>query len=308
MTAVVGTAALLGSFVLVWIWLRRGFVLDRAQARLGPDPDDSRLDDSRPASGVGSAGRADEAAGASPASPARAIFAASWFRVARWVVPVFLLGLGLWWWTLGIPLPIALALSLDGAILSGLARGTIQDRRDLRIEEQLAESLRLTSAGLRAGLGRVDALHRAAGQIDAPLRPILLDTVGQLRLGEDPEQAFQRLAQRVPLETFRLFAMVIATQWGAGGSLQNTFASVGSFMQDRVEVGRRIAAQAAPTRSAILTLVAATAAIAWFSWSNDPTNLERFLRSEWGSGLVATALTLQGLSLLWMWRLSRVRI
>lgn len=305
MTTLVGTIALLGALGLLGVWLGGRHFVTRATERLSPG-----LERSGHAAGstqeafVG--GRAVERASTVRRTLGRTLDRS--LRRARVVLPVLLLGLVSGRLVFDLPLPIALALSLDGAILTGLVLATRDDRRDLRLEEQLAEALRLTSAGLRAGLGRVDALHRAAIQIEEPLRPLLLETVGQLRLGEEPRQAFERFAQRVPLETFRLFTMVIATQWEAGGSLQNTFASVGGFMQDRVEVARRITAQAAPTRSAILTLFAATAAIAWFSWSNDPANLERFLRSDWGAGLVATALALQGLSLVWMWRLTRVRI
>jgi len=300
-TTLVGTIALLGALGLLGVWLSGRLAVGRAAERLSLGLEWSgRSAGSTEATAVG--GR-----GAERTSTVRSMLDRS-LRRARVVLPVLLLGLALGRLVFDLPLPIALALSLDGAILTGLVLATRDDRRDLRLEEQLAEALRLTSAGLRAGLGRVEALHRAAIQLEEPLRPLLLETVGQLRLGEDPPQTFERFAQRVPLETFRLFTMVIATQWEAGGSLQNTFASVGGFMQDRVEVARRITAQAAPTRSAILTLFAATAAIAWFSWSNDPANLERFLRSDWGAGLVATALALQGLSLFWMWRLTRVRI
>jgi len=300
-STLVGAVALLGSLAWLAVWLRRRVVLARATSRLGSDPDDgigpARFEATPVAARAEARSRPSAHVGMDPGR-----------RRAVLVGIVFVSGLTLWRPVLDLPLPIASALALDGAILFGLGLATRQDRWNLRLEEQLAESLRLSSAGLHAGLGRVEALQRAAAQIDAPLRPILLETVGQLRLGEEPQQVFRRLAARIPLETFRLFTMVIATQWEAGGSLQRTFASVGDFMQDRVEVARRITAQAAPTRSAILTLIGATAAIAWFSGANDPASLERFLRSSWGSGLVGSALALQGASLVWMWRLTRVRI
>ena len=207
-----------------------------------------------------------------------------------------------------IPWPIAIALGFDLAVLLWLWLASRRVRHLARLEAQLAETLRLAAAALRAGLGRIDAFHRAAEQVDAPLKPLLLEAVGRLRLGESPLSAFERLSERVPLETFRLFSMIIATQWHAGGSLQGTLASVGDFMQDRVDVQQRIASQSAPTRSSTLVLFAATAAIAYFSWSNDPFNLERFLTSQAGALLVGTTLGLQGVALLWMDRLMRSRL
>lgn len=208
----------------------------------------------------------------------------------------------------GLVFPIACALGFDAGVLVWLWLAGRHARHLAKLEAQLAEALRLTAAALRAGLGRVDALHRAADQIELPLRPILLEAVGRLRLGEAPQAAFQRLSERVPLETFRLFSMIIATQWQAGGSLQGTLGSVGDFMQDRVEVQQRITSQSAPTRSSTLVLFGATAAIAWLSWTNDPFNMRRFFESDMGSGLVATTLALQGVALVWMDRLMRSRV
>lgn len=209
---------------------------------------------------------------------------------------------------LGLVFPIAGALGFDAGVVTWLWFAGRHRRHLERLEAQLAEALRLTAAALRAGLGRVDALHRATEQIEAPLRPILLEAVGRLRLGEAPQAAFERLARRVPLQTFRLFSMIIATQWQAGGSLQGTLGSVGDFMQDRVEVQQRITSQSAPTRSSTLVLFGATAAIAWLSWTNDPLNMQRFFESDMGSALVATTLALQGVALVWMDRLMRSRV
>ncbi|MFK7895282.1 MAG: type II secretion system F family protein [Myxococcota bacterium] len=218
---------------------------------------------------------------------------------------VGLFGAGIVAWFAAFELPIASAIGFDIGVLVYLALSSQRAKYMLRLEAQLAETLRLTSAALKAGLGRIDALHRASEQVSTPLRPILQETVGRLRLGESAEDAFERLVERVPLETFRLFSMVVATQWQAGGSLQGTLASVGDFMQDRVDVQQRIASQSAPTRSSTFVLFAATGAIAYFSWTHDPFSLERFLRSDAGTALVATTLALQGVALIWMDRLMR---
>lgn len=207
-----------------------------------------------------------------------------------------------------VAVPIAFAIGFDLGILVYLSLSSRRTKYLVRLEAQLAETLRLTASALKAGLGRIDALHRAADQVDAPLHPILLETVGRLRLGESPQLAFEHLIERVPLETFRLFSMVVATQWQAGGSLQGTLASVGDFMQDRVDVQQRIASQSAPTRSSTIVLFAATGAIAYFSWTHDPYNLERFLRSDAGTALAATTLALQGVALVWMDRLMGGRV
>lgn len=303
MTIVLALIALVGSAALAGVWLVRQLAANRSALRLtsadaGRVGLDERLD-VRLVSAGGHAVEVDRVSGALGASTVIAAAAAS---------AVGLVVAGGCRLIPDYSFLISGAIGLDAAILVGLVFATQRERRALRLEEQLAQLLRLTSAGLRAGMGRIDALGRSAVQIGDPLGGVLRETVGRLRLGEDPERAFAHLARHVPLESFRLFSVVISTQWHAGGSLQNTLASIGEFMQDRVDVARRIQAQASPTRSSVLTLIAATAAIAYFSHANDPANLERFLRSDWGDRLVAGALGLQGGALAWIWRLTRTRL
>ncbi len=288
-TSALAIAAILGSLVLLGLWARQFLLQQRAVARLGG----------------GAADELDRAGADAPSGlSARADLGVSLLVVGiAAAVGFFAARLGL-----DASVAISAALALDAAIFAYLVRAVIRRRRALRLEAQLAEALRLTAAAMQVGMSRVDALSRAAQQVGAPLEPVLAEAVGQLRLGESAVSAFQRLSAAVPLEAFQLLSTVIAAQWHAGGSLQNTLGSVGDFLQDRVEIERRLESQSAPTRSSTLTLMAATAAIAYFSWSHDPANVERFLSSAWGNGLVATALGLQGVSLLWMWELMQPKL
>lgn len=303
MTIVLALIALVGSAALAGVWLVGQRAANRSALRLTSSDSGRAGLEARIGEGLASPdARAVEADRVSGALGVSTAFAATVVVAVGGVVAG---GCRL---ILDFSFLISGAIGLDAAILVGLVFATQRERRALRLEEQLAQLLRLTSAGLRAGMGRIDALGRSAVQIGDPLGAVLRETVGRLRLGEDPERAFAHLARHVPLESFRLFTVVISTQWHAGGSLQNTLASIGEFMQDRVDVARRIQAQASPTRSSVLTLIAATAAIAYFSHANDPANLERFLRSDWGDRLVAGALMSQGGALAWIWRLTRTRL
>jgi tight adherence protein B len=225
---------------------------------------------------------------------------------------VLLAGLGLaiasvgeW---LGLGRALWLAIGTDFLALVHVAMRVRASRRELRVEEQLGEAVRLLAGALRSGSSPVDALHRSAARIPAPLHGPLAEAAGRLRLGDDPHAVFARLAERVSTDSARLLTVALAVQWSSGGSLQRTLLSIRRYAQDRVDLRRRLESQAAPARSAVLTLVGATAAVGFLAWSNDPGNVERFLRDPMGEGLVAGALILQGLSLVWMWRVTQVRV
>ena len=207
---------------------------------------------------------------------------------------------------MGVSMPISAAAAFDLSALVYVALAIRARGRELRSERQLGDALRLMTAGLRAGASPNDALERAAVQVGAPMGPRLVEVVGRLRLGEDAREVLGTLGRESPLDSVRLFSQALAVQWRAGGSLQRTLESVEKFVRDRVELQRRIESQVAPTRSSVLILAGATGAVAFLSWSNDPLNVERFIASAAGEIGIASCLGLQGLSFLWMWRLSRL--
>ena len=201
---------------------------------------------------------------------------------------------------------IAFAAGFDLGALIWVVFAVRAAGRARRSEQQLGEALRLMSAALRAGASPNDALERAASQVGAPMGPQLLEAAGRLRLGEDASEVLGALGRASTLDSLRLFSQALAVQWRAGGSLQRTLATVETFVRDRVELQRRIESQLAPARSSVLVLLGATAAVGFLAWSNDPMNVERFVASPFGQIGIAICLGLQGLSFVWMWRLSQV--
>ena len=204
------------------------------------------------------------------------------------------------------PLP-ASGLAAIPAVLVHVVLARRVEQRALRLEEQLAEAIRLAAAALRAGVSPTEALERATRESRAPLRPHLDGLIGRLRLGDDPQRSLAELAERVPLHPFRLFATALGVQWSAGGSLQGSLQTVGRTISERSELARRIDTQQAPTRSSVIAIAGANVAIAALAWVANPLNLERFLASETGSAMLAATLWLQALALWWMWRLGRRR-
>ncbi|MDG2048577.1 MAG: type II secretion system F family protein, partial [Myxococcota bacterium] len=215
---------------------------------------------------------------------------------------VFLVCALFWDWYL------AAGIGMVAGALAHVSFTALEKKRTLQLEEGLAEAIALASSALRAGASPVDALERAARAVKGPAQPVLLDLSGALRLGDDVERALEGLVNRVPLESYRLFAVALAVQWRAGGSLERSLAVVARAVRDRVELERRIFSQAAPTRVSVFAFVLATLAIAYLMWQNDPANVEHFLTSSTGVKLVGTSIWLQAIGILWMSQMSRIRV
>lgn len=229
-------------------------------------------------------------------------------RRARWApwLAGLILGLILFY-AVHVPLVYCVAFALLASLLGGWLESLLVERRALLIEIQLADTIDLMVGALRAGAGLSSALDNARLESRAPLREQLEEVVGRIRLGDDPREVFEDLTERVPLETFRLFATALSVHWEVGGGLAPTLATVGRTIRDRIELSRRVRAMTAQSRVSILGVLAATYAIAAIIWANDPPRMRAFLFSPVGSWLVAGAIVLQGIGIIWSAALARVR-
>lgn len=207
----------------------------------------------------------------------------------------------------GWPLVYVLAFAVMTGVLALLVEEYIAERRVIGIEQQLAEAIDLIVGALRAGAALLGAFEATARETDAPLRTYLEEITGRIRLGDDPDEAMRELADRVPLETFRLFALTLAVHWEAGGSLAATLSTVGRTIRDRIELTRRVAAQSVESKVSSIGVLGITYAIAFVAWRTSPGPFEAFVSGDIGSLLVSAAIVLQAIGLLWMDRLSRIR-
>jgi Flp pilus assembly protein TadB len=180
-------------------------------------------------------------------------------------------------------------------------------RQTLRLEEQLADAIDLMVAALHVGSGATSALEAAARETHAPLKPQLNEMLGRIRFGDDPQAVLKTLELRVPLETFRLFTSALSVHWETGGSLAATLATVGRVIRDRVDVHRRIRSLSTQARFSTITVLLVTYFIALVIWRNDPDRMTLFLTTTIGQFLVAGAILLQAVGLVWASALSRLK-
>ncbi len=183
----------------------------------------------------------------------------------------------------------------------------LHGRRELRVEEQVADAIDLIVSALRAGTGLVDALSIAAGEARQPTRRALDEVVTRLRLGDTPEVVFADFARRIPLESAELFSFTVGVHWNVGGSLTPALATVGQSTRHRIEFSRRVRSQAMEGRASVVGVLAITYLLAFLMWKAYPQRFDLFLKSSIGVGLTATVVFLEGIGLVWMSFLTRVK-
>lgn len=206
-----------------------------------------------------------------------------------------------------LPIEYSAAFGLLAAVLVYVFEEWLAAQRAARIEMQLADTIDLMVGALRAGTGLLASLEAAYQESQDPFRPYLRDLIGRIRLGEDPVTAIQSLAQRIPLETFRFFATSFCVHWETGGSMAQTLTSIGRTIRDRIEMSRRIQAQAVEVHASVVGIMAISYAVTFIMWRSNPGSLEEFLTSPIGAFIAAAAIVLQAVGVFWISRMSRVR-
>lgn len=204
-------------------------------------------------------------------------------------------------------LPLSLALGLVVGVIASLIEKNVHSGRSLRFETQLVDVIDLVVSSLGAGSATMDALENAAREAEKPLRPLMLDLVGRVRLGDSPQSVLEEFARLVPLESFRLFCFTLAVHEEVGGSLAPTLSKVGRTIRDRIEIQRRIRAEATQAQASVVGILAITYGLGFITWRTHPDRVEAFLGSDAGTKLAAAAVMLQAIGLLWMSRLTQIR-
>lgn len=206
-----------------------------------------------------------------------------------------------------IPLVYCVSITIILGVIGFLIEGWIASRAALKLETQLANGIDLMVAALSAGAGVSEAIESAAREVGDPLKGELQEVLGRIRYGEKPSRVFEDLAIRIPLENFRLFAFTMAVHGEVGGSLSPTLATVGKSIRDRIEIGRRVRAQSTQAQASVIGIVCITYFLGLLMWRTNPTSFEEFLRNPIGANILAVAMVLQAVGLLWITRLSQMK-
>jgi tight adherence protein B len=205
------------------------------------------------------------------------------------------------------PRQYAVSLGILVTVIAYLLEEHWTASRIQQIEAQLADSIDLMIASIRAGSALLTALEAALSEAHAPLRGELENIVGRIRLGEDPRNVIRDLAVRVPFESFRLFAHSLLVHWETGGSLATSLRTVSRTIRDRVEVSRRISAQAVEAQVSVVAVMCIAYGLTILRLSTNPVQTKKLLYSQFGAYVGAGVMILQAIGIGWIWRMSRIR-
>ncbi|MCP9442421.1 MAG: type II secretion system F family protein [Nitrospira sp.] len=268
-----------GAVVAIWLWLteRRRRVARQLVASAPPSPVHGRVVSTFPPR----------------------------YRWAPLVVAV-MTAMGTWGW-LNWPVLFALAAAAIVGVIGMIAESIVASKRVLLLETQLTDIIDGLVGSLRVGMALPKAIEVAMQESKDPLRSYLEDLVARLRLGEDAPSVFRDLSRRIPLDGMQLFALTLSAQWAGGGRVASSLAAVGRTIRDRIEVSRRVQAQAVEANVSVIAMMGISYGLAWIMWRANPASFVMFLTSDLGRYLTAGTMLLQAVGIVWVRQLSRIR-
>lgn len=205
------------------------------------------------------------------------------------------------------PLPYAVAAMVMAMVFAYLIEEVFAVMRTARLEESLVDAIEMLVSSLRSGCSLQTALELARDGSRGHLQTELSILIGRMRIGEDPRSAIQNFAMRVPLESVRLFTHSMAVHWAGGGSLTGALLLIARTVRDRIEVARRIQAQAIESQLSVLIVMGISYGSGFIILNSNPDALREFLLSAVGMWVTVGAVFLQALGILLIWRMSQIR-
>ncbi|ADB15760.1 type II secretion system protein [Pirellula staleyi DSM 6068] len=194
---------------------------------------------------------------------------------------------------LGITLPIVYL-----SVLRWWRVGTMQ--------KQMPQALQAVADAVRSGQTLSEACQLVSKEIKGPLGQEFAYAHQQLELGHAPVSVMNRMATRVPLTEFRVFATAVVVHRRAGGNLSLLTERMSHSARDRQDVRNHLMAVTSGSRlSAFGMVLGGIIAVAFLTWL-EPDYVRAFLENPKGPWLLFIAFMLQVVGAIWVWRILKV--
>ena len=187
-----------------------------------------------------------------------------------------------------------LLVSLPWYVLRRLA-----ERRQLLIEDQLADAMVSLSSAIKAGLSLAQALDILARQSPKPISQEFLQIVGEYQLGKDLEQCLKETKERLRSENFALFAAALEASRQSGGRLNETVERIATSVRELQRLERKVRSETAQARTSSVYMALAPPVILLMNYFIDPVHTRMLFTEIPGQLILCLAAVLNLLAYFW---------
>ena len=154
---------------------------------------------------------------------------------------------------LGIYLQIPATITAGFALIASIAAPIWYVRHlDTKFKQSFLEhfpdAIDMVVRAIKAGIPVTEAIAAAGNEVSSPVREEFQQIAEEIGIGESPDTALNRAAQRIALADFKFFAVTLVIQRETGGHLAQTLENLSGLLRRRKEMRKKIRALTAEGR------------------------------------------------------------
>ncbi|QPF73551.1 type II secretion system F family protein [Roseateles sp. DAIF2] len=206
------------------------------------------------------------------------------------------------------PPAFGLALALVLAALPWWRVASRASARIARIERQFPEALDLMSRAMRAGHAFPSAVKMVADEMAPPLARDFRILFDEMNYGVPANEALARFAERLPIADVSYFVVAVMIQRESGGNLAELLDKIAALVRQRLNLLGEIRTLSAEGRLSAVILTALPFGVALVVNIVNPEFMTVLWTDPLGLRMVAVALFMMAVGILWMRRIIRIRV
>lgn len=218
---------------------------------------------------------------------------------------------------------IGVTASLIGFFLGGVAMGLLflvltplgamlvlrllTNRRRVKFEDQLADTLQILSGGLRAGHSLLRSVDAVAQEAESPTSEEFARLVNETRLGRDLKDSMLDAARRLKSEDFDWTGQAIEIHREVGGDLAEVLDHVGETIRERSEVKGQVQSLSAEGKLSAYILIALPVGMFLFLSASNPDYMGALYSNVVGWAMLGISVVLLALGSWWLSRVVKIK-
>lgn len=183
-----------------------------------------------------------------------------------------------------------------------------RDKRLNSIETQLPDALDLMARALRAGHAFSSALNMVGAEGPEPIAQEFRTTFDEINFGVPVQKALTNLATRVASTDLRYFVVAVLIQRETGGNLAELMENIAMLIRERLKLAATVRVLSAEGRLSAWILGILPFAVGGMINIVNPNFLSLLWTDPAGLNVVAGALVLMVIGVIWMWRVITIRV
>lgn len=165
--------------------------------------------------------------------------------------------------------------------------GFLKKRRQKRFIEELPNAIDVIVRGVKAGLPLGDCIRIIANETQEPVKSEFKGIVDSTAIGMGLSDACAKLYDRIPLPEANFFAIVIAIQQKAGGSLSEALANLSRVLRDRRKMKMKINAMSMEAKASAAIIASLPVAVMLLVYLTSPGYIELLWTAPLGRTMLA---------------------